>query len=104
MLGDVERSQAKRGAPVHLSEPVAGRELPDVAGLDSLAERRRHVVTDGRLRAERTWQAPQRSDPRIHTHDLAIHVTLLPRASAPPIARPNDERPERVRAAGTARL
>ena len=39
MLGDVERAEPQRGAPVHLADPVARHELTDVAGLDPLAER-----------------------------------------------------------------
>src|SRR5438132_1583467 len=104
MLGKVEGSQAKRGAPVHLSKPVTGGELPDLAGFDAFAERRRHVVTDRRLRVKGTWQAPKRNESRIHAHDLAIDVAPLPCPDAPPIARPEHDRPEGVRAAEAAHV
>jgi hypothetical protein len=58
MLRDVQRAQRERGAPVHLLDAIAGRELPDVAGLDPLAEGGRPVVADRRLRVQRTREAP----------------------------------------------
>ena len=48
---DMERAELQRGAPVHVPDLIAGREGPDVAGLDAFSLRGRDVVAHERLRA-----------------------------------------------------
>ena len=101
MLRDVERAQAQRGAPVHLPDPVAGRERPNVTGLDALAERGRHVVADGGLGAAGAAGRLRRGAMRGYTRTcLRSTWRVLPGADAPAVADPRRRRvPELVHAA-----
>ncbi len=79
-----------------MPDPVAGRELADVAGLDAFPERGGDVVAHRGLGADRPGQAPERDDPRIDAHRRGGDVAMLPAAQAEPVARADRDRAQVV--------